>query len=292
MDLEARARVFGGFEDGKHELIAAPRLLDEGIDVPSADLALVLASSRSRRQMIQRMGRVLRPKPDGRHARLAIFYVEGTSEDPGQTAHEGFLELILPHAEGVQTFSSAETGTQPPTAHPRCGIHDPFRSWAEYADFVDLLRRTGSIVESTQLWWSVRPHHAFGTVELRICDAQTSAAESTALEALVAACIAQAAIDHDEGVEGEPPVKVHLEMRIEGDQVTLDFSQSEVMVGPSGVSYPALLSSSFDGTLHCFPHLAPLNHGIIRVQLAIEGEDTFKVLLFRHPNLHICSSCS
>lgn len=78
-------------------------------------------------------------------------------------------------------------------------------------------------------------------------------------------------IDHDEGVEGEPPVKVHLEMRIKGDQVTLDFSQSEVMVGPSGVSYPALLSSSFDGTLHCFPHLAPLNHGIIR---AIEFETT------------------
>ncbi len=71
-------------------------------------------------------------------------------------------------------------------------------------------------------------------------------------------------IDHDEGVEGEPPVEVHLEMRIKGDQVTLDFSRSEVMVGPSGVSYPALLSASFDGTLHVFSHLAPLNHGIIR----------------------------
>ena len=109
MDLDARAKVFGGFEDGTHELIAAPRLLDEGIDVPSADLALVLASSRSRRQMIQRMGRVLRPKADGRSARLAIFYVEGTSEDPAEAAHEGFLELILPHADEVRTFSAWET---------------------------------------------------------------------------------------------------------------------------------------------------------------------------------------
>ncbi len=64
---------------------------------------------------------------------------------------------------------------------PRCGIPDPFGSFADYADYVDLLVRTGSIVEHTQLWWSVRPHHSFGTVEVRICDAQSSAEDSTAL---------------------------------------------------------------------------------------------------------------
>jgi glutamate---cysteine ligase / carboxylate-amine ligase len=88
---------------------------------------------------------------------------------------------------------------------PRCGIPDPFGSWAAYEDYVDFLVQTGSIVEQTQIWWSVRPHHSFGTVELRICDAQTSAAESTALEALLAACIAQAAVDVDEGVPFEDP---------------------------------------------------------------------------------------
>ncbi len=82
---------------------------------------------------------------------------------------------------------------------PRCGVHEPFGAWEEYADFVRLLVRTGSIVEATQLWWSVRPHHAFGTVELRICDAQTRGEESFALAGLIAACIAQAAIDYDEG---------------------------------------------------------------------------------------------
>ena len=56
---------------------------------------------------------------------------------------------------------------------PRCGIHDPFGDWSTYADFVALLKATNSIVESTQLWWSVRPHHRFGTVEVRICDAQS-----------------------------------------------------------------------------------------------------------------------
>ena len=86
---------------------------------------------------------------------------------------------------------------------PRCGVPSAFRDWGSYADFVDTLERTGSIVESTQLWWSVRPHHAFGTVEVRICDAQTRGDESFAVAGLIAACIAQAALDYDEhGYEG------------------------------------------------------------------------------------------
>jgi carboxylate-amine ligase len=88
---------------------------------------------------------------------------------------------------------------------PRCGVPEPWGGFAAYADFVDLLVRTGSVVEHTQLWWSVRPHHSFGTVEVRICDAQSSAEESEALAALIAACVAQAALDYDEGVAFEDP---------------------------------------------------------------------------------------
>jgi carboxylate-amine ligase len=80
---------------------------------------------------------------------------------------------------------------------PRCGIPSAFGTWAEYAEFVRTLERTNSIVESTQLWWSVRPHHRFGTVEVRICDAQTRGGESAALLALIAACAAQTALDYD-----------------------------------------------------------------------------------------------
>ena len=87
---------------------------------------------------------------------------------------------------------------------PRCGIHEPFGDWESYARFVDLLERTGSIVESTQLWWSVRPHHAFGTVEVRICDAQITAAESSRMAGLMMACVAQAALDFDAGVLAPP----------------------------------------------------------------------------------------
>jgi carboxylate-amine ligase len=87
---------------------------------------------------------------------------------------------------------------------PRCGVHEPFGNWDTYAGFVRLLHETDSIVEATQLWWSVRPHHSFGTVEVRICDAQTRGDESLNLAGLIAASITQAAIDHDEGRTPEP----------------------------------------------------------------------------------------
>jgi glutamate---cysteine ligase / carboxylate-amine ligase len=94
---------------------------------------------------------------------------------------------------------------------PRCGIPDAFGSWHAYADYIDFLVRTNSIIEFTQVWWSVRPHHSYGTVEMRICDAQTSADDSTALAALITSCIAQAALDHDEGVPFDDPPRRMIE---------------------------------------------------------------------------------
>jgi RNA polymerase primary sigma factor len=111
MDISDRKQVFAGFEDGTHELVAAPRLLDEGIDVPAADLAIVLASSRSKRQLIQRMGRVVRRKEDGRLARLAIVFVQGTAEDPNDGAHEDFLDTVVEAAEDVSVYRSGDTSS-------------------------------------------------------------------------------------------------------------------------------------------------------------------------------------
>jgi carboxylate-amine ligase len=88
---------------------------------------------------------------------------------------------------------------------PRCGIPEDWGSWAAYASFVELLARTHSIVEATQLWWSVRPHHVYGTVEVRICEAQSTAEESTAIAGLAVACVAQAAMDYDDGLRIESP---------------------------------------------------------------------------------------
>ncbi len=82
---------------------------------------------------------------------------------------------------------------------PRCGIPDPFGDWRGFQRYIEFLIETRSIVEYTQVWWSVRPHLTFGTVEVRICDVQGTAAESEALTGLIVACVAQAAREVDEG---------------------------------------------------------------------------------------------
>ncbi|MGH2961449.1 MAG: carboxylate-amine ligase [Solirubrobacterales bacterium] len=122
----------------------------------------------------------------------------------------GLLPLLLAVSANSPFLDRRDTGLHSVRTEiftrvfPRCGVHEPFGDWRTYADFVELLGRTNTIVESTQLWWSVRPHHEFGTVEVRICDAQTRGEESFGLAALIAACIAQTALDHDEGRLPEP----------------------------------------------------------------------------------------
>ena len=82
---------------------------------------------------------------------------------------------------------------------PRCGVPDAFASWQEYEDYVRFLYATGSVDEPTQLWWSVRPHLSFPTVEIRICDAQPDLGDAQALAAFAAALTARIARAHDEG---------------------------------------------------------------------------------------------
>jgi RNA polymerase primary sigma factor len=105
LDPDLRRAVLRRFEIGKLKALVAPTLLDEGVDVPDADLALILAASQQRRQMIQRMGRILRVKRDGRQARFVIAYVEGSCEDPAGGAHEAFLSEVLDVADDVHQFS-------------------------------------------------------------------------------------------------------------------------------------------------------------------------------------------
>jgi carboxylate-amine ligase len=82
---------------------------------------------------------------------------------------------------------------------PRCGVPDALHSWEEHAEYVRFLYETGSIDESTQLWWSVRPHMDFPTVEIRICDAQPDLAEAQSLVALLVSLTARCARAIDEG---------------------------------------------------------------------------------------------
>jgi len=122
----ARQAALRRFESGELQVISAPRVLDEGIDVPAADLAVIAGASHSRRQMVQRMGRVLRRKDDGRRARFALLYVAATVEDPHDGAHEAFLDEVVDVAEEVRWFP-AELLDRDPTGV--CAFLDP--SWAD-----------------------------------------------------------------------------------------------------------------------------------------------------------------
>jgi glutamate---cysteine ligase / carboxylate-amine ligase len=82
---------------------------------------------------------------------------------------------------------------------PRCGVPDAYDGWAGFEEYVRFLYATGSIEEHTQLWWSVRPHLAFPTVEVRICDAQPDLGDAQALAALIYALGARFARALDDG---------------------------------------------------------------------------------------------
>jgi glutamate---cysteine ligase / carboxylate-amine ligase len=109
------------------------------------------------------------------------------------------LSASSPFVEGVYTFlHSARTQTFT-RMFPRCGVPDAFAGWSEYERYVRFLYDTGSISEHTQIWWSVRPHLAFPTVEIRICDGQPDLAEAQALAGFVYAVAARIARALDEG---------------------------------------------------------------------------------------------
>jgi carboxylate-amine ligase len=117
------------------------------------------------------------------------------------------LSASSPFVEGVNTgLHSARTQIFT-RMFPRCGVPDAFGSWAVYDDYVRLLFRTNSILEHTQIWWSVRPHLSFPTVEIRICDGQPELGESISLTALCYALTARLAraIDEGEPLLSPPP---------------------------------------------------------------------------------------
>ena len=112
-----------------------------------------------------------------------------------------------PFVEGVDTgLHSARTEIFT-RMFPRCGVPDAYGDWATFEEYVRTLYATGSITEHTQMWWSVRPHLAFPTVEIRICDGQPETGEAIALAALMYALTARIAraIDEGEPLPTPPP---------------------------------------------------------------------------------------
>ena len=109
------------------------------------------------------------------------------------------LSASSPFVESVNTglhSARSQIFTRP---FPRCGIPDAYDGWDGFERYVRFLYETRSIDEHTQLWWSVRPHLAFPTVEIRICDGQPDLGEARSLAALCYALAARIARALDEG---------------------------------------------------------------------------------------------
>jgi len=146
------------------------------------------------------------------------------------SANSPFLDGMYTglHSARTQSFTKS---------FPRCGVPDAFGGWPAYREYIEFLERTNSIVEFTQVWWSVRPHFSFGTVEVRICDAQATAQESDAVAGLMVACIAQAARDVDEGIPfSDPPARLIEENMWRAIRFGLDGRLIDLA---AGVEYPA-----------------------------------------------------
>jgi glutamate---cysteine ligase / carboxylate-amine ligase len=109
------------------------------------------------------------------------------------------LSVSSPFVEGVNSGLHTARTEIFTRMFPRCGIPDAYGNWSGFSDYVAFLYRTNSITEHTQIWWSVRPHLAYPTIELRICDAQPDLAEAQAVAALCFALAARCARAFDDG---------------------------------------------------------------------------------------------
>ena len=107
---------------------------------------------------------------------------------------------FLPHLLALSTNSpfwlGLETGLKSYRSKvfdkfPRTNIPDYFMSWAEYDGFVNLLIKTNCIDNAKKIWWDLRPHPSFDTLEFRICDIPMRADETLAIAALIQATIAK-----------------------------------------------------------------------------------------------------
>jgi glutamate---cysteine ligase / carboxylate-amine ligase len=225
------------------ELIASEVEVRTGRCETFADVPAVLSERRSQlRSLVEPMGLLLgatgtHPWADWKRQRIIdtphyrrndelLRYVVWRNNTFGLHVHVGvngtdraiavvaamrnFLPELLALSASSPFVESVNTGLHSARTQiftrffPRCGVPDAFTSWQQYEDFVRFLYDTGSITEHTQIWWSVRPHLAFPTVEIRVCDGQPELAEAQSLAALAASLVARVARAYDEGRPVEP----------------------------------------------------------------------------------------
>src|SRR3954463_723096 len=138
----------------------------------------------------------------GVHVHVAV-------DDPDKAIHIAngmrvHVPLLLALSANSPFWRADETGllsTRTPIfrAFPRVGMPPRYDNWADYEKRIDFMKSTKVIQDYTYLWYDVRPHPKFGTVEVRVMDSQTRVEHSVALAALVQAMVKELAEHFEAG---------------------------------------------------------------------------------------------
>src|SRR6478752_1492540 len=119
----------------------------------------------------------------------------------GMRVHVPILLALSANSPFWRAANSGLASTRTPIfrAFPRVGIPPTYKDWADYERRIEFMVETGAIEDYTYLWYDVRPHPNFGTVEVRVLDAQTRLEHTLALAALIQAMVKELAEHFDAG---------------------------------------------------------------------------------------------
>src|SRR3954466_292972 len=119
----------------------------------------------------------------------------------GMRVHVPVLVALSANSPFWRADSTGLVSTRTPIfrAFPRVGIPPAYRDWADYQERIGFMQRSGVMEDYTYLWYDVRPHPNFGTVEIRACDSQTRVEHTLALTALIQAMVKELGEHYESG---------------------------------------------------------------------------------------------
>ena len=203
--VEVGTKICSSVEELAEEIIRIRRDLSDvaervGLQVAAAGthpfsnwMDQVLSPGERYKNIVEEMGQLARSLLIfGLHVHVAV------PDRDSMIALMNEARYFLPHLLALSTSSpfwmGRDTGlksfrTTVFRRFPRTGIPDHFGSWSDYEEYVDLLVKLRSIDNAKKIWWDLRPHPTFGTLEFRICDVPTAPRASIAIAALAQAII-------------------------------------------------------------------------------------------------------
>lgn len=203
---ESAAEAGGQLADARlaalHALPQGRRLAAAGTHPFSSDWGEVAAGDRYALIADEYAWAARRSLACGLHVHVAVGGADRTLAV--YNALRSFLPEIGALAANSPFFEGQDTGlssVRPKLneAFPRAGVPPPFPTWDEYAALLDWGRAGGLFPDSTHVWWDLRLHPGFGTLEVRVADAQTRVEDAAAIGALVHCLVAWLARRHDRG---------------------------------------------------------------------------------------------